>query len=71
MKRMLLIPVTFGLLLALWVDAANATETRTETKRLPDGSTEVCKYETDFAKTLDGSLVIRTAWRCVRTGGGK
>lgn len=71
MKRMLLIPITFGLPLALWVDAASAADTRTETKRYPDGSVETCKYETDFVTTKDGATVIRTAWRCVHSKVGK
>jgi hypothetical protein len=66
MKKFLLIPVTFGLLIALWVDAAGAVETKETVRNLPDGSTEVCRYETDFAQAQDGALVIRTAWRCER-----
>lgn len=71
MKRMALIPIVFGLLTALWIDAAQGAD-RTETiKMLPDGSVEVCQYETDFVTAKDGALVIRTAWRCVTAKGVK
>jgi len=56
-----------GLLLGTMAGVAGATDTKTTTKVYADGSTEVCKYETDFAQTADGANVIRTAWRCVRT----
>lgn len=63
-------PITFGSLLVLWCSAGHAAD-RTETiKMLPDGSVEVCQYETDFATAKDGALVIRTAWRCVTTKAG-
>lgn len=65
--RMISIPFFAGLLVALWVTAADAADTKTTTTRHPDGSVEVCKYQTDFATTRDGANVIRTAWRCVRT----
>lgn len=57
----ILTPVVFVTLIAGWANAADRTQT---TKRLPDGSVEVCKYDTDFATTKDGALVIRTAWVC-------
>lgn len=67
MKRFLLIPVTFGLLLGLWVHAAQGAD-RTETvKKLPNGSVERCVYETSFETAKDGGTVIVTAWRCVVT----
>jgi hypothetical protein len=62
----ILTPVTFIVLLAGW---ANAADSKTTVRHLKDGSTEVCKYETDFATAKDGGLVIRTAWRCVTTKG--
>lgn len=71
MKRMALIPIAFGLLTALWIDAAQGADRFETIKKLPDGSVEVCQYETDFATAKDGALVIRTAWRCVTTKGVK
>jgi len=61
---MISIPVTFGLLLALVADAGAADTTRT-TRKLADGRTEVCTYESEWVTTRDGSHVKRTAWRCI------
>jgi hypothetical protein len=66
MKRMLLIPAMFGLTCYLWCSAAGAVETRETVRKLPNGSVETCRYETDFI-TVDGANIIRTAWRCVIT----
>lgn len=64
-------PLTVGSMLVLWCTASSATETTKTTRKLPDGSTEVCKYETDFATAKDGALVIRTAWVCITSKAAK
>lgn len=56
-----LTPVMFVTLLAGW---ANATDRFTTIKNVGNGSVEVCRYETDFVQTKDGSNMIRTAWVC-------
>jgi hypothetical protein len=55
---MALIPIVFGLLTALWVDAAQGAETREPGR---------CWREVSFNETRDGSFVIRSAWVCERT----
>ena len=50
-----LTPVVFVLLLAGW---ASAEETR------PLGR---CYREVDFSTTADGSMMIKSAWRCEKT----
>lgn len=71
MKHFILIPVVASLLLAMWADAAQGADHTETTRKLPNGSVEVCKYETDFVTTKDGATVVRTAWRCVTTKDGK
>lgn len=48
----------------LWALSVQAADTTRTTRKLPDGRTETCTYEKSFGQTADGSLVIRTAWRC-------
>lgn len=55
-----------GLFIGTVAGLSGASESKTTTKTYPDGSVEVCRYETDFVQTRDGANVIRTAWRCVR-----
>ena len=59
----------FGILLGTLTGIASATDSKTTVKKLPNGSTETCKFETDFATAKDGGLVVRTAWRCVTVKG--
>jgi hypothetical protein len=56
-----------GIFIGTVVAVSQAAETRNTVKKHADGSTEVCKYETDFAQDGTGANIIRTDWRCVRT----
>lgn len=58
------IPVVWGLLTALWIDAASAADTRTTVTKNTNGSTTTCEYKTAFAR-INGENVIHKTWRCV------
>lgn len=51
-------------------EATPVADSKTTVTRNADGSVTTCRYETDFV-TVQGSTMIRTAWRCETVKGNR